>query len=72
MFKILFTLLQDFLAKVEEVRGAMSEINDKSHDLDKDGNAGSRSFINQLVDDLNDRYNTLTTTTENKQMTLQV
>ncbi|VDI56143.1 nesprin-1, partial [Mytilus galloprovincialis] len=62
---------KDFLAKVEEVRGAMSEINDKSHDLDKDGNAGSRSFINQLVDDLNDRYNTLTTTTENKQMTLQ-
>lgn len=50
----------------------MNDLNDKSHDLEKDGNSSSRSFINHLMDDLNDRYNSLTTTTENKQMTLQV
>jgi hypothetical protein len=50
----------------------VSDINDKSRELEKDGNSASRSFITRFTDDLNDRYNTLTTTTENKQMTLQV
>ena len=50
----------------------MNEVNERSHELDKAASEKSRTFIHQLLNDVNDRWKSLVSKTESKQMTLQV
>ena len=61
-----------FQAKVEEIRPAVIELNDRSRDLEKVGSDASRGLIEKLAGNINDKMSEMASTAENKQTALQV
>ena len=67
---IFFT--QEFIDKVETFRPVINELNERSHDLDREAAQKSQQLINELMTNVNSRWKDLVGQTENKQMILQV
>ena len=63
---------QEFIEKVETFRPLINELNERSHDLDKEAAEKSHQLINELMTNVNHRWKELVGQTENKQMILQV
>ena len=63
--------MQEFIDKLETFRPAVGELNEKSRDLDRVANTGSRSVINRMIVSVNDRWNELVGRTEQRQAALQ-
>lgn len=64
--------LQQFIEKTESLRPTINEVNERSHDLEKDAVGKSRQFIEGLLAEVNERWKNLVSKTEAKQMALQV
>ena len=64
--------MQEFIDKAETFRPVINELNDRSHDLDREAAEKSRQLINELMTNVNSRWKDLVGQTENKQMILQV
>ncbi|KAK3091950.1 hypothetical protein FSP39_023939 [Pinctada imbricata] len=62
---------KNFQAKVEDLRPAILEVNDKSRDLERFGNDTSRALIEKLAGNINEKMTELASTSENKQLALQ-
>ena len=50
----------------------INELNDRSHELDREAAEKSHQLINELMTNVNNRWKELVGQTENKQMILQV
>ena len=68
----IFSSLQEFIEKAETFRPVINELNDRSHDLDKEAAEKSHQLISELMTNVNNRWKDLVGQTENKQMILQV